>query len=93
MSKFVEKVVKMPKNGSSAYEMSNFTSLLFHRSTLSLVRAHMERLGGVIPYGEAREGGGFPYGEAREGGVGGSGTQKTQKIRKKVKKSEKNRFF
>ena len=57
--------------------MSNFTSLLFHRSTLSLVRAHMAEVPGGFP-------GGF-------GGVrGGSGTPKNPK---KVKKTSKNRFF
>ena len=31
--------------------MSNFTSLLFHRSTLSLVRAHMAEVPGGFPGG------------------------------------------
>ena len=92
LSKFVEKVVKMPKNGSSAYEMSNFTSLLFHRSTLSLVRAHMERLGGSFHMGRlGREGG--PIWGGSGGGGRGVRDPKTQKNRKKVKKSRKNRFF
>ena len=50
LSKFVEKVVKNAKNGSATYEMSNFTSLLFHRSTLSLVRAHMAEVPGGVPH-------------------------------------------
>ena len=85
LSKFVEKVVKMPKNGSSAYEMSNFTSLLFHRSTLSLVRAHMERLGGGHSIWGGSGGRGSPYGEAREGGRG----VRDPKNRKKPKKTSK----
>ena len=51
--------------------MSNFTSLLFHRSTLSLVRAHMAEVPGGVPRGV----------------WGGSGTPKNPKKVKKVSKN------
>ena len=81
MSEFIEKSTKKAKIGSSAYEMSNFTSLLFHRSTLSLVRAHMAEVPGGVPRG------------VRGGSGGVWDPKKPKKSEKSVKKSIFLTFF
>ena len=75
---------KKAKFGSSAYEMSNFTSLLFHRSTLSLVRAHMAEVPGGFPGG---------FGGVRRGSGDPKNRKKPKKSQKMIKKSIFLTFF